>query len=89
MASTPRRFCFVGSELIMYENYGLLTLSMDDSNPGGDSVVLADDIQFSGTGFTTSLNSETRNSVVNIQFTLDGGKDSVTLDQEIFIRNVP
>ena len=89
IADDPIRFCLSGGNLILYENYGLPTTGITDLGPGGDRVLMADNVFSAGPAFSLSANSEDRNSVLNIELTFIEADVQVTLTQSVQVKNVP
>ena len=86
----PVRFCFKGTELVRYSNYGFSTSSLtDETSPGGNTDVMADNIVLASSGFTLSAGSEDRNTSVGIRMAIKKNKTSLTLNHEVLVRNVP
>lgn len=89
LASNPKRFCVSGTDLIQYTNYGLLTSNVSDISPGGNSILMAQNVTAEGTAFSLSNDSQNRNASINIALRFNEGTESVDLYQTVFIRNVP
>lgn len=89
IASTPRRFCVVADELRMYSNYGLLTSTMTDANPGGDSDLMATDVASNNIVFSLSTGSLDRNAAIDIALQFSKNSALLTLNQQVLLRNVP
>jgi MSHA biogenesis protein MshO len=85
----PKRFCVSGGDLLLYENYGLVTSSMNDGNPGGTSAIIAENVTSIGDAFSLSLGTENRNASVDISLQFTEGSLQVALNQTVLIRNVP
>jgi MSHA biogenesis protein MshO len=88
LAADPIRFCLVGADLVIYEDYGLITAALGDSNPGGVTSDLSSNVQ-STEAFSLSEGSEDRSSVISIALVFSEGTYQVSLNQQVFIRNVP
>jgi MSHA biogenesis protein MshO len=87
LAEQPQAFCVNGTNLEYYAAYTGATSYLTTSIPssGGDTVV-------DGVGahlFTVSNGTEDRNTTLTIAMTFTGGGESVALNQEVYIRNVP
>jgi MSHA biogenesis protein MshO len=89
LAANPERFCVAGNQLVRYDNYGLLTSAMSDVAPAGDTVLMADDVSASGVPFTLSVGSEDRNALLAISLEFFDRGESILLNSQVFIRNVP
>lgn len=89
LADNPRRFCISGTNLVAYEAYGLGTASLNDSNPGGASLLLANSVAPQGNAFSLSGGSEDRNAVISVSLTFSEASVSIDLNQKILVRNVP
>lgn len=89
VAATPRRFCVLLDELWMYSNYGLLTATMTDVNPGGDSDLMATDVISNDVVFSLSIGSLDRNAAIDIALQFSENNSRLTLNQQVLLRNVP
>ena len=89
LAADPIRFCVVAGSIILYEGYGLLTSTLSDVSPGGDSVIMATDVSADGTAFVLSPGTEDRNTLLQLALTFIEGSSRVTFNQQILVRNVP
>ena len=89
LASNPKRFCLSGGALIQYKNYGLITTGLSDTNPGGSTILMAQNVSTDGNVFTLSNGSVNRNISVNIALRFTQGTETIDLYQTVFIRNVP
>lgn len=86
LADQPQAFCVNSGNLRFHQNYSggsYLTASIPSS--GGDIVV--DGI--GGHSFNVSNGTQDRNTTLTIAMTFTGGGESVALNQEVYIRNVP
>lgn len=88
VADDPMRFCIASGDLVLHEAYGLV-LTLGDASPGGDTSTMATDLLADGTGFVLSASTEDRNSALDINLTFFEGSIRVSLNQTVFIRNVP
>ncbi|MCK7544290.1 type II secretion system GspH family protein [Marinobacter bryozoorum] len=88
----PVSVCQQGDRLIRYEDYGR-NLSQPAPPVGGDSAVLAANLELSSANFTVEQATFQRAAVVKFSFTLedgDGGTgETTTFSQEVQIRNAP
>lgn len=89
LAGDPQRFCIVGTQLLQYSGYSLLTSALDDADPGGNSAIMATDVAALGSAFQLSPGSEDRNSSVQINLQFSAGRNSIRLNHQVLIRNVP
>lgn len=89
LASNPKRFCVSGTQLIHYTNYGLNTANVNDISPGGNSILMAQNIAAQGPAFSLSNDSQDRNTSIDIALRFNAGTESVNLYQTVLIRNVP
>jgi MSHA biogenesis protein MshO len=80
LADTAQAFCYTGSQLRFYSDSGSVT--------GLNGDVVADDVTATQ-AFTVSDSSEDRNTLVAMQFNFSRSGESVTLNREALIRNVP
>ena len=88
IADDPQRFCLDSGNLVEYSGYGLSTSVLNDSNPGGSSAIMAQNVSSSG-AFVLSPGSEDRNTTVGIALVFSQGSKSIRLNHTVFIRNVP
>lgn len=89
VAATPRRFCVLLDELRVYSNYGLLTSAMTDTNPGGDSDLMATNVISGDVVFSLSVGSLDRNAAIDIALQFSENNARLTLNQQVLLRNVP
>jgi len=89
LGDQPLRFCVSGGALFLYENYGLSTASLGDGSPGGDSVLMANNVSAVGQAFTVSQSTEDRSTAVDISLNFSDGTTRVDLAQTVLVRNVP
>ncbi|SMF34655.1 MSHA biogenesis protein MshO [Alteromonadaceae bacterium Bs31] len=89
ISDDPKRFCFVSGSIVQYQNYGLDTGNLDDSNPGGDLLTLSEGIFASGNVFVLSAGSQDRNTAVTITLGFAERGEQITLDSKVLVRNVP
>ncbi len=80
LADTAQAFCYTGSQLRFYSDSGSVT--------GLNGDVVADDVT-SVQPFSVSDSSEDRNTLVAMQFDFSRAGESITLNREALIRNVP
>lgn len=89
VGASPIRFCVLGGNLFLFENYGFVTSAMIDGNPGGDSVLMAANVAAVGNAFIVSTGTEDRSASVDISLQFFEENTQVNLQQTVFIRNVP
>lgn len=86
LLDNPQAFCLFGGELRFYENLDITSSGVDTS---ANYDLLARSAQASGSPFELSSGSEDRNINVILRIGFSEGGESVTFDQQVFIRNVP
>jgi MSHA biogenesis protein MshO len=90
VADDPKRICLASGQLLLYEGYGLDTSPLAATgNPGGDEILMANEVSSEGLPFTLSNGSENRNTTLDIQLRFSEGDFAITQNQTVFIRNVP
>ncbi len=89
VSDNPKRFCVQASSLLEYSNYGLDAGSLDDSNPGGVTTLMALNVSAAGNAFILSPGSEDRNASIAIALNYSSGDEVITLNQTVLVRNVP
>ena len=89
ITAAPRRFCVASGTLIRYSGYGFDTNALNDSNPGGISALMAQNITLAGTAFSLSSGSEDRNTAIDINLVFNEGTNQIPLSQRVLVRNVP
>ena len=92
VTAQPISFCVDGVRLFRYTNYGWLTAqplpaALPATSP--DRQLLADDVAVGGVPFAVLAPSLTRNNIVALALALDGGGDTVALQQNVHLRYVP
>ena len=92
VAAQPISFCVDGVRLFRYTNYGWLTAqplaaALPATSP--DRQLLADDVAAGVVPFSVLAPSLTRNNIVALSLALDGGSDTVVLQQSVHLRYVP
>ena len=85
----PKRFCVAGGGLVQYDNYGLDTGALGDGNPGGATVLMAQQVSANGTAFALSPGSEDRNAAVLIALVFAERNQQIALNHTVLVRNVP
>lgn len=87
----PERFCMQGGQMWHYRNYGLDTGPLTDALPGPavTGSLMSDDVVPGNPGFVLSGATETRSTLVQIQFGVQKGDEVVTVRQQVQVRNVP
>lgn len=88
ITSSPQRFCLSGGSLYSYTSYGLL-LSLNDSNPGGDISLMADNVSSPAMAFNISSQTQDRNSAIDIDLSFSENTTIVSFYQRVFLHNVP
>ena len=86
LVDNPAAFCLSGGVLNYHSGYA--TPSTTNGTPSGSGVLIAEGVS-SASPFLLSLGSEDRNSLLSINLTFSRAGESVTLNQEVFVRNVP
>ncbi len=89
IADNPRRFCLIGTTLSQFSNYGLLTSALVDTDPGGDTDIMAENVGTGSQAFLLSQGIEEINTALNISLDFTLGSQQITLTQKILVRNVP
>ncbi len=89
IADNPQRFCVVDGQLVRHRQYGLLSGALSDAAPGGSTDLMALGVSTPTTAFALFPGSEVRRAGVtmDLRFTADG--QTVALQQQVYIRNVP
>lgn len=88
IGDNPLRFCVRDGQLWQDSGYGM-TASLLDSSPGGDSALMALGVTPAGQGFTVFPGSEVRRAGATISLHFTSDNNSIDLQQQVFIRNVP
>ncbi|MDN3640174.1 prepilin-type N-terminal cleavage/methylation domain-containing protein [Simiduia curdlanivorans] len=86
---SPERFCVSAGQMLHYSNYGLDTGTLGDSAPMGDSAVMSDDVSAIAPVFSLSPATESRNTLVAIQFALSRQGETMNIQHQVQVRNVP
>ena len=86
---SPERFCVVSGQLWHYSNYGLDTGALSDANPGGSNALMSDDVVEVAPVFSLSPATESRNTIIDIQFALSRQGETMAINHKVQIRNVP
>ncbi len=97
LVDQPVSFCVVGDKLYRYSNYGFDATQCDTALPGcllpttlPDRAVFADNIDNTGlSAFTMSDATRRRNAVVSFDINMTSQGDTVRLNHEVLIHNVP
>lgn len=89
LAGDPKRFCVASSSLVLYQAYPFDTSTLTDATPAAAPVIMALEVAASGNAFSLSPGSEDRNAAVNIALIFSGNNESVELNQQVLVRNVP
>lgn len=89
LAADPLRFCLSGGQLLTFFDYGVIGGALPDSDPGGRSAVMADQVSAASRAFTLFPGSEVRNAAVTIDIRFGNNGEQLSLTQEVFVRNVP
>ncbi len=84
----PMRFCVRAGQLWQDSDYGIAA-SLLDSPPGGNSALMALDATPAGQAFAVFPGSEVRRAGATISLRFTSDNNSIDLQQQVFIRNVP
>jgi len=87
LSDNPAAFCISGGELRYFSGYSTPTATT--GVPSGAGSLMAEGVGSNGTPFTVSLGTEDRNSVLALRLTFSRNGETVALNQEILVRNVP
>lgn len=87
LADNPAAFCVVANQLRYYSSYA--TPSTTTGIPGGVGSLMAQGVGSNGSPFTLSASTEVRNSLLAMRLTFTRNSETVALNQELLIRNVP
>ena len=87
----PVRYCVNGGNLLRYSGYGLLTTPLDDSVPSGiDDLVSHEVAAIAGDeAFELSPGSQDINMALYIKLAFSKGMETVDLNHQVLVRNVP
>lgn len=85
----PERFCIAAGQILHYSDYGLLTTPVTDADPGGTSALMADDVVAGSPTFSLSPATETRNSLVLMDFSVTRNGETIGVNHQVQLRNVP
>lgn len=88
VGDNPLRFCVRGDQLLQDSGYGI-TGSLLDSPPGGDSALMAMGVAAAGQAFAVFPGSEVRRAGAAISLRFTNGSNTLELQQQVYIRNVP
>lgn len=89
LTADPVRFCVSGGNLVRFYEYGFSTGALGEGDPGGNSALMAHDVQANGTAFALSPASQNRNMAVHMRLIFRNGTASLDLNHQVLIRNVP
>ena len=89
IGDSPKRLCLSGSQILEYGDYGLLSAAVDDADPGGSSLVMAENVTTNSRFFSISPGSEDRNVAVSLDVTLTERGERVTMNNTVLLHNVP
>ncbi len=89
VADDPLRICLRGNNLVLHEGYGLDTGALNDVAPGGVSSVMATGVSTASQAFVLSAGSEDRAASLAVSLRFQEGEDIASMNQTVFIRNVP
>ncbi len=87
LADNPVAFCVAANELRYYSGYATPTTTT--GVPAGVGSLMAQGVASDGSPFTLSAGAETRNSLLAVRLTFTRHSETVALNQEVLIRNVP
>jgi len=88
VVSNPERFCVTGGLLSHYSGYGIEAIS-DAVPTGANNSLMAGNLDTSSSFFVHNAGSLTSNELVQINLAVSKGGESVTLNHNVQIRNVP
>lgn len=90
IADNPVRFCLSSGNLVLIENYPLVT-SFVDGSPGApaETIQMADGVAADGTAFVLSNGTEDRSASLDVNLVFSQESISVGFNQTVLIRNVP
>ena len=92
LVADPVSFCIDGDNLFRYQNYGLISVQPDiDDLPIAlpDRALLANGLSSSVSPFDVSGSTLTRNSIVRMDMIFAASGESIRLEHEVQLRNVP
>lgn len=92
LVADPVSFCIDGDNLFRYQNYGLVTVQPDIADlPSSlpSRALLANGLAASVLPFDVSGSTLTRNSIVRMDLIFSVSGDSVRIEHEVQVRNVP
>jgi MSHA biogenesis protein MshO len=86
----PQAFCVVNNQLRFYEGQDATqNLTATAVNTSSSFSLLAENVEGTLAPFTLTVGSENRNTVVQFNITFGQGKESITMNHSVMIRNVP
>ncbi|WP_339617570.1 prepilin-type N-terminal cleavage/methylation domain-containing protein [uncultured Gilvimarinus sp.] len=86
LLDAPRAFCLLAGELRYFSS---VVVDEQTVPPAGGSTLIAHNVTGEGTGFTIGLDTVTNRSVVTLSLRFSRRGESVALQQEVALRNVP
>jgi MSHA biogenesis protein MshO len=93
IAQQPVSFCVVGSRLFRYSNYGFLAAQPDPAdlpNAAPDRALISDRVSNTAlTAFSVLAPTLRRNAMVSMEFLFVDQQESIRLNHEVQLRNVP
>ncbi|MAZ89251.1 MAG: prepilin-type cleavage/methylation domain-containing protein [Cellvibrionaceae bacterium] len=87
LTDNPAAFCLNAGDLRYFSGYS--TPSATTGTPTGAGSLMAETVGSDGVPFLVSAGTEDRNSVLSMRLTYSRGGETVALNQEVLIRNVP
>jgi MSHA biogenesis protein MshO len=93
IAQQPVSFCVVGSRLYRYSNYGFIAAQPDPASlpaTAPNRALISDRISNTAlTAFSVSAPTLRRNAIVSMEFLFVDQQESIRLNHEVQLRNVP
>ncbi|UTA46578.1 type II secretion system GspH family protein [Simiduia sp. 21SJ11W-1] len=89
VTESPERFCVLANQMQHFSNYGLITGSVNDADPGGVGALMANDVVPGSPTFVLSPATETRNSLITIAFGITRNGETLSVNHQVQLRNVP
>lgn len=87
LADNPAAFCLAAGELRYFSNYS--TPSSSTGVPTGVGSLMAQGVSSDAAPFSLSAGTENRNSLLRIHLSFSRASETIVLNQEVLIRNVP
>ena len=85
------RFCVTAGNLVRHTGYDFDTGALGEGTPAGGTLtsIMALGVAPVGSAFSVSAGSEDRNTAIAINLMFTQQDESVELEQQILVRNVP